>query len=107
MLFNDLLGGLTITKSLVDNHLNQRVTIDSDLDFSDLQKRGGSKSYSGIAVIEIKSERNKAKNGLQTILREMGIKPDGFSKYCLGIALTRKGLQKSGALKPKMLKINK
>jgi len=93
--------------TLTDKHFSQRVTIDRDIHFSSLQNGGSTKSYADLGVIEIKSERTKATNGLQTKLREIGIRPGGFSKYCIGTALTTEKHPKPGVLKVQLLRINK
>ncbi len=93
--------------TLVDRNFTQRVTIDFDISYL-LPNAGQQKQrLSDIVIIEIKSDRNKEKNGIQQSLARLRIKQSGFSKYCMGIALTDSIKEKTGALKPKFIRINK
>ncbi len=92
--------------TLVNRDKTERLTIDTDLEFSNMKTRKRF-ALSNIAVIELK------RDGLQpspilAMLRELRIHPCGFSKYCMGEALTNPFLQKN-RMKPRVrqiLKIN-
>lgn len=72
--------------TLVDKNLQERVTIDLNLCFSD---RNHIMGLNGLVIIEVKQNKNKRDSGIQVTLKEKGIRPDSFSKYCLGIALLK------------------
>jgi hypothetical protein len=94
--------------TLVDNKHTQRVTIDFDILYYTLEEKNKNKSkLSDLIIIEIKSDKTKEKNGIQKALNKLRIKKSGFSKYCMGVALTDLNKQKTGALKPRFIKINK
>ena len=93
----------TILSEQLENHFNritlvnkaktERVTIDTDLCFHNL-KTGREADLTGLAIIELK------RDGLQHspilgMLRELRIKPSGFSKYCMGSALTNPSLKRN------------
>lgn len=81
----------------------ERATIDFDILFSngDNEKR-----LDGIAIIEIKSDRQIKNSPLRKELFSRRILPNGFSKYCIGTALLYTGVKKN-ALKPQILWIKK
>ncbi len=93
--------------TLVDKSYTMRITIDFDIVFTELSNNKKTEKLSDIVILEIKSDRNKAKNGIQKTLKEHGIIAGGFSKYCMGVTLTNAHAKKSGALKPDILKIHK
>lgn len=79
--------------TLVNKAKTERLTIDTDLEFYNLATN---KNYAlnDIAIIELK------RDGLQpspvlAMLRQLRIKPLGFSKYCIGEALTNPDLRKN------------
>ncbi len=93
--------------TLVDKYFTQRVTIDFGIEFKELVNDQKTESLSNIIIIEIKSDKINSKNGIQKTLKKHKINAGGFSKYCMGVALTNTCTKKSGALKPKILKIHK
>ncbi len=93
--------------TLVDKHFTQRITIDFGIEFKELINDQKPKTLSNIIIIEIKSDKINSKNGIQKTLKRHKIYAGGFSKYCMGIALTNTCTKKSGALKPKILRIHK
>ena len=79
--------------TLVNKAKTERLTIDTDLCFHNL-KTGHDVDLSGLVIIELK------RDGLQPssilgMLRELRIKPSGFSKYCMGSALTNPSLKRN------------
>lgn len=93
--------------TLVDKFYTQRITIDFNIVFTELLKNKNTQELSDIMILEIKSDRNKATNGIQKTLKKHGILEGGFSKYCMGVALTHASPKKTGALKPNILRIHK
>jgi len=93
----------TILSEQLENHFNritlvnraktERVTIDSGLCFHNMVT-GKDVDLTGLVIIELK------RDGLQPspilgMLRELRIKPCGFSKYCMGSALTNPALKRN------------
>ena len=79
--------------TLVNKMKTERVTIDTDLCFHNL-RTGNDVDLTGLAIIELK------RDGLQPspilgMLRDLRIKPCGFSKYCMGSALTDPSLKRN------------
>ena len=93
----------TVLSEKLENHFNritlvnkaktERLTIDTGLCFHNLIT-GRDADLTGLAIIELK------RDGLQPspildMLRELRIKPSGFSKYCMGSALTNPSLKRN------------
>ena len=79
--------------TLVNKAKTERLTIDTGLRFHNLAT-GRDVDLTGLAIIELK------RDGLQPspilgLLRELRIKPSGFSKYCMGSALTNPDLKRN------------
>ena len=77
--------------TLVNSARTERLTIDTELRFHNLLS-GHRHDLTGLAIIELK------RDGLQhspilEMLRVLRIKPQGFSKYCMGAAFTGEGLK--------------
>mgnify|MGYP000016045149 FL=1 len=90
--------------TLVNKAMTERLTIDTDLSFQNLVT-GMKCSLPKLAIIELK------RDGLQPspilpMLRELRIHPGGFSKYCIGEALTNPSLR-INRLKPRLQKLKK
>ena len=79
--------------TLVNKAKTERLTIDTALRFHNLVT-DARVDLTGLVIIELK------RDGLQPspilgMLRELRIKPSGFSKYCMGSALTNPGLKRN------------
>jgi len=77
--------------TLVNKGKTERLTIDTDLRFHNLETDLKA-DLTGLVIIELK------RDGLQPspilgMLRELRIKPSGFSKYCMGSAFTNPSLK--------------
>jgi hypothetical protein len=70
--------------TLVDKKLQERVTIDSNLVFSDPNNLIG---LNGLVIIELKQNKNSRDSSVYSALKNNGVRPGSFSKYCLGVAL--------------------
>ena len=79
--------------TLVNFGKTERLTIDFNLRFHHL-KSDGRDSLLRVAVIELKRDGNVPSPALD-ILRDTRIKRSGFSKYCIGSALTHTGLKRN------------
>ena len=67
----------------------ERVTIDLDLDIA-LEGLRAARMKPAFAIVESKSTRGGG--GVDRLLRGLGARAVGCSKYCLGVALTRSGV---------------
>lgn len=72
--------------TLVNTAKTERVTIDMGLTFENL-RNGNKKTMPGIAIVEIKQDGTRPSQ-MKEILTLMHIHRMGFSKYCIGTALT-------------------
>lgn len=88
--------------TLVNNDMTERLTIDTDLQFHNLST-GEDCSLDGLAIIELKRDGRIA-SPVITLLRDLHIHTSGFSKYCMGMALTNSQL-KHNRIKPKLRKL--
>ena len=90
--------------TLVNYGKTERLTIDFNLKFhhlkSDMYDR-----LDKVAIIELKRDGNVPSPALD-ILRELRIKRSGFSKYCIGSALTNSGLKRNN-FKERLIMIDK
>ncbi|MDP5140801.1 MAG: hypothetical protein NWP83_10090, partial [Spirosomaceae bacterium] len=86
---NNLSRALTVNYnriSLADFSTNQRLTIDTDLNFV---SGDNSCTINNWAVVEVKQAKlDRSTAALQT-LKNMGIRPNGMSKYCWGTAILK------------------
>ena len=90
--------------TLVNYGKTERLTIDFNLRFHHL-KSDGRKSLQRVAIIELKRDGNIPSPALDLLLKAR-IKRSGFSKYCIGSAMTHKGL-KSNNFKERLMMIGK
>lgn len=90
--------------TLVNKDMTERVTIDSNLEFHNLltDKRV---NLPNIGIIEWKRDGRSSKSELDTILKDLRIHESGFSKYCIGMAVTNHELRQN-RLKKRLRMIN-
>ena len=79
--------------TLVNNAKTERLTIDRQLSFHN-NETGLDQSMDNLVVIEVKRDGNTY-SPIQDLLREVRIHPSGFSKYCIGMALTTPGIKRN------------
>ena len=79
--------------TLVNNAKTERLTIDRAISFHN-NETGLDKSMDRLVVIEVKRDGNTY-SPIQDLLREVRIFPSGFSKYCIGMALTTPGIKRN------------
>ncbi len=90
--------------TLVNYARTERLTIDFNVRFHNLET--GCESGTGeLVIIELKRDGNCPSPVLE-ILRELRVKPSGFSKYCIGSLLTNAGLKRN-MFKEKLVNINR
>lgn len=72
--------------TLVNKGKTERLTIDFDLNFDNIEN-GREKTLDNIVIIELKRD-GLVYSPVLAMLRELRIKPCGFSKYCMGMCYT-------------------
>ena len=76
--------------TLVNNGKTERLTIDTALSFHNCQTRVD-RDMGPLVIIELKRD-GLVYSPVLSMLRQLRIKPHGFSKYCMGAALTNSSL---------------
>ena len=79
--------------TLVNKGKTERLTIDTDLKFHNLETDLRA-DLTGLVIIELKRD-GLVPSPILGILRDLRIKPCGFSKYCMGSALTNPSLKRN------------
>ena len=90
--------------TLVNKAKTERLTIDSALHFNNLVS-GEQMDMGNLIVVELKRD-GLVYSPVLNMLRQLRIHPHGFSKYCMGSALTNKDLPVN-RFKRKLIEINK
>ena len=90
--------------TLVNHAKTERLTIDFDIHFANYTT-GQHSAMDNIVVIELKRD-GLVHSPILQLLRELRIKPQGFSKYCIGAAVTNPGLRVN-RFKKRLIKIRK
>lgn len=85
--------------TLVNNMKTERLTIDTDLWFHNVTTDKVC-SLNGLVIIELKRDGNRPSPVLG-MLRQLHIHQCGFSKYCVGMALTNHDIRQN-RMKPKL-----
>ena len=88
--------------TLVSKNFDERITIDSGVSIFDI-RNNTEKNCENLCVIETKRDIHIRNNTSAQALRKLRIKPSGFSKYCMGLALTNTNIKKN-LFKPRLLK---
>ena len=90
--------------TLVNKAKTERLTIDTNLRFQNLVS-GKGLDMRDLVIIELKRE-GRCFSPVLAKLRDLHIHPHGFSKYCMGSALTNEALSVN-RFKRKLIEINK
>jgi len=90
--------------TLVNKAKTERLTIDSGLHFNNLVS-GVEKDMGNLVIVELKRD-GLVYSPVLEMLRQLRIHPHGFSKYCMGSALTNPQLSVN-RFKRKLIEINK
>ena len=90
--------------TLVNKGKTERLTIDTNLRFHNISS-DGTRSMDDIVIIELKRDGNLPSPILSRLL-DLRIHPHGFSKYCIGSALTNDSLRRN-RIKPRLRSIEK
>lgn len=72
--------------TLVNNDRTERLTIDTSLKFHNVVS-GKDRDLTGLAIVELKRD-GMCPSPILEMLRQLRIRPQGFSKCCMGIAFT-------------------
>lgn len=91
--------------TLVNKAKTERLTIDSGLRFRNLLNNE-EKDMGNLVVIELKRDGLQPSPVLE-MLRQLRIQPHGFSKYCMGSALTGRDHLSVNRFKRKLIEVNK
>ncbi len=91
--------------TLVNKGMTERLTIDSGLSFNNLQG-GGRIELGQLVIIELKRDGLVFSPVLE-MLRQLRIQPHGFSKYCMGSAMTGQDHLPVNRFKRKLIEVNK
>ena len=78
--------------TLINKDMSERCTIDIDLSF---MGKDNEINMDALVILELKSEKGSKFTPLKRYLRDARIKPAGFSKYCIGRALTDKSIKRN------------
>jgi hypothetical protein len=70
--------------TLASRDRSERLTMDTGIS---LHTRRAEIALPGLAVVEIKRAGHALRSPLGRQLRELGVRPTGFSKYCMGISM--------------------
>lgn len=90
--------------TLVNFDKTERLTIDFNLSFYNYET-GQESEMDNAVIIELKRD-GRVPSPILPMLRTLRIKPSGFSKYCIGTAVTNDTLQRN-RFKPRLRKIGK
>jgi len=85
--------------TLVNKGLTERLTIDTNLRFHNVAT-DNYRFLDNIVIIELKRD-GRVDSPILALLKELRIKPQGFSKYTIGSAMTNEGLH-CNRLKPRL-----
>ncbi len=89
--------------TLVHRTLPERLTIDRDLTFA---RQGKDAVLDGICIAELKEEKGGRTSPFLAVMRAMGHRPTGMSKYCAGLWLLEPRL-KTNTFKGLFLKLDR
>lgn len=90
--------------TLVNKGMTERLTIDINLKFHNIAT-DNYRFMNHIAIIELKRD-GRVYSPILSLLNQLRIKPHGFSKYCIGSALTNSDLH-CNRLKPRLHSIER
>lgn len=91
--------------TLVNKGKTERLTIDSALCFNNL-KSGEKLDMGNLVIIELKRD-GQVPSPILEMLRQLHIRPHGFSKYCMGSALTGRNHLPVNRFKCKLIEVGK
>jgi hypothetical protein len=90
--------------TLVGIGFNERVTLDFNMSFAEIEGKKIELPY--LAIAEMKYEKTANSSPFFKLLKDLQIRPSGFSKYCMGNILVN-NTKKINTFKSKLLTLNK
>lgn len=90
--------------TLIENEFKERITLDYNLTFESPDGRISELPF--LAIAELKREQHSGQSPFGKIMKQTGIQPNSFSKYCIGSTLIRE-MPRINILKHNLLLINK
>lgn len=90
--------------TLVNKGKTERLTIDFDISFRNFETNR-ERGTGNLVIIELKRDGNVFSPVLD-LLRQLRVKPSGFSKYCIGSVMTNPSL-KNNLFRPKLIRIRR
>jgi hypothetical protein len=90
--------------TLVGKEIRERITLDYGISFNIPGEEAS--EFPFLAIAEIKREKSAGFSPVGSSMKEFGIPPNRFSKYCMGSALVRE-LPRKNTLKRNLLLLNK
>jgi hypothetical protein len=90
--------------TLVNKGKTERLTMDLGINFHNFET-GDSCETGDLVVVELKRDGN-VYSPILDVIRQLRIKHSGFSKYCIGMALTDNDIKRN-LFKRKIMKLNK
>lgn len=90
--------------TLVSPDAHERITFDYEISFTNPGGRVAELPY--LVIAELKRAKESGKSQFGIIMKQFGLRPNRFSKYCIGSALTTDSIRKN-AVKHNLLLINK
>lgn len=89
--------------TLVNEALGERITLDFGLSYQ--QQNGQWQQLQEVFIAELKQASKTMPSPFTTLMREYHLKPNSFSKYCIGCCLTHPNVLKTNNFKPTLLKL--
>lgn len=89
--------------TLVHKIAKERLTMDVDFEFKDMQQKRGAQE---MVIAEVKQERMSRSSDFMRIIKELGVRPFRISKYCVASAHLYPQLKQNN-FKRKFLQLNK
>lgn len=96
--------------SLANDAEKERLTIDFNIKFENKMLHATADdnfSLSNFFIAELKQEKLDRESPFYRLMRSMGIRSSGFSKYCMGQSLTNNKHIKSNRFKKNLIKLKK
>ncbi|MDE5980636.1 MAG: polyphosphate polymerase domain-containing protein [Bacteroidaceae bacterium] len=90
--------------TLVNKGKTERLTIDFDISFHNFETNRD-RGTGNLVIIELKRDGNVFSPVLD-LLRQLRVKPSGFSKYCIGSVMTNPSL-KTNLFRPKLIRVRR
>lgn len=89
--------------TLLSFKTKERISIDYNLGF---HKNGDKVDLPHVSIIEVKRDKSNINSPIIELLRQFGVHPRGFSKYCMGMAMLEKNVKKN-SFKPNLLHLKR